>query len=550
MGMHRTALLSNVNIDFVIKSLRQKYEVFESAGYGAWTTYALNPQSSLIEFKPDTIFLILDGNSMISYVNTLEDKRNVLLQNFEYVDVMMQVYPDAIIFVSTIDVQTDGIFAADEISHSRALIWEWEQLLDARIQSSMRVHKFDLRNLIEEVGKRNMYSPKMWYMGGIPFDLQGMKLIAQEIGFCIDQLAIHRKKVLVVDLDNTLWGGVVGEDGYDQVVLGPSHIGAIYQDVQRVIKQMTSHGVLLAVISKNNLEDVHDVFDKNPHMILKKSDFVEICANWEEKSDNLRALAQKLNLGLDSFVFIDDNVVERESVRLRLPEVVVPDFPHDIAVLPRMILDVYKQNFWIWRRTVEDLQRTTLYQEEIARSNAHTQATSMEEYLRSLETVIRVSIIQPKHIERVHQLINKTNQFNTNTIRMDMVQLAKYCEESHNRVFVVQVSDRFGDAGLVAVVLLRINDNEAIIDNFLMSCRVMGRNIEHAVIAEILDYLVNTGVTTVKSSFVSTAKNKPVEDLWNRLGFTEREQDDIGKQYSWHGDCVVKPAVHTVIRSQ
>jgi FkbH-like protein len=133
---------------------------------------------------------------------------------------------------------------------------------------------------------------------------------------------------------------------------------------------------------------------------------------------------------------------------------------------------------------------------------------------------------------------------------MDMIQLARYCEESHNRVFVVQVSDRFGDAGLVAVVLLRINHNEAIIDNFLMSCRVMGRYIEHAVISEILDYLVNTGVTTVKSSFVSTAKNKPVEDLWSSLGFIEREQDDGSKQYSWHGDHVVKPAVHTVIRSQ
>ena len=211
--MHRTALLSNVNIDFVIKSLRQKYDVFESAGYGAWTSYALNHQSSLTEFSPDTIFLILDGNSMIAHVNTLEEKRRVLLQNVEYIDVMIQAYPNAIIFVSTLDIQADSIFAADEIPHSRALMWEWEQLLDARVQSGIRVHKFELRNLIEEYGKRNMYSTKMWYMGGIPFDLNGMKLIAQEIGFCINQLASNRKKVLVVDLDNTLWGGVVGEDG-------------------------------------------------------------------------------------------------------------------------------------------------------------------------------------------------------------------------------------------------------------------------------------------------------------------------------------------------
>lgn len=547
--MKRTALLSNVNIDFVVKSLRQNYDVFESAGYGAWTTYAINPQSALIEFMPDTIFLILDGNSMIAHVNTIEDKRKILLQNIEYVDAMMQLYPDAVIFVSTIDIQTDSIFAADEVQHSRVLMWEWDQLLDARVQTSIRMHKFDLRYLIEEYGKRNMYSTKMWYMGGIPFDLNGMKFIAQEIEFCIDKLVVNRKKVLVVDLDNTLWGGVIGEDGYDQVLLGPSHIGAIYQDVQRLIKQMIPYGVLLAVISKNNIEDVYEVFDKNPHMILKKSDFVEICANWEEKSENLRVLAQNLNLGLDAFVFIDDNIVERESVRLRLPEVVVPDFPNDIAALPRMIIDTYKKYFWLWRRTTEDQKRTSLYQDEIARSNSHKQAISMEDYLRSLETMIHVSFMQPNNIDRVHQLLNKTNQFNTNTIRMDMVQLTKYNEEPNNRVIVVHVSDRFGDAGLVAVVLLRVDGIEAIVDNFLMSCRVMGRHIEHAVIAEILDYLISAGVTTVRSSFVATAKNKPVECLWSGFGFTELEQGGLYKKYIWRGNHIDKPTVHTVVRS-
>ncbi len=544
--MMRIALLSNINLDFVIKSLKPTYDVFDSSGYGSWVSYALDWQSTLVDFAPQTIFLILDGNAMVAQANTLEEKRTILVQSINYIDSMIQIYRDAVFFVSTLDIRTDAVFAADEMRHSVVLMDEWEKLLDTRIQSNLRMHRFELRNLVEDVGRRTMYSFKMWYMGGIPFDLNGLKFIAQEITSCLHKLHTNRKKVLVLDLDNTLWGGVVGEDGYDQIVLGPSHIGAIYQDVQRIVKQMIPYGVLIAVVSKNNIDDIYEVFDKNPHMILAKSDFVDICANWEEKSDNLRMLAQKLNLGLDSFVFIDDNVVERESVRLRLPEVVVPDFPVDLAVLPQTIIDVYKQYFWSWTRTAEDWERTTFYQDAVARSNAHANATSMDAYLQSLETVISISVMQPNHVDRVYQLINKTNQFNTNTVRMDIVQITKYCEVPYNRIFVVHVKDKFGDAGLVAVVMLRIDHSDAVIDNFLMSCRVMGRQIEHAVIAQILDYLLTAGVTKVHASYAPTAKNKPVSDLWSNLRFTETESQLPIKSYVWQDSSYAKSTIHTI----
>lgn len=544
--MKRIALLSNVNLDFVIKSLKYKYEVFESAGYGTWATYAIDPNSSLVEFEPHTIFLVLDGNAMFSHALTLEQKRAILLQNIEYVDAMLLLHTNAMLFVSSIDIRSDVVFAADEMQHGHLLMWEWEQLLDSRIKSNVHIHRFDLRSLINEHGKLAMYSAKMWYMGGIPFDLKGMRLIAQEIDFCIEQLDASRKKVLVLDLDNTLWGGIVGEDGYDKIVLGPSHIGAIYQDVQRIVKQMISYGVLLAVISKNNIDDVNEVFDKNPHMMLQSSDFVEIYANWEEKPVNLRLLAQKLNLGLDSFVFVDDNVVERESVRLQLPEVTVPDFPTDIAVLPLMFANLYKQYFWVWQLTNEDKSRTTFYQDAVARGNAYTQTKSMDEYLRSLETVIQISLIQPKHFDRVHQLLNKTNQFNTNTIRMDMVQLTKYVEDPRNRVFVVNVRDKFGDAGLVAVLMIHLDDRNAVIDNFLMSCRVMGRHIEHAVVAHIINYLITAGITSVYASYVPTAKNKPVAAIWNFLGFDAIDGHDAEYRYMWQGLQYETPSIHTV----
>lgn len=525
------AVLSNVNLDLLVKFLGKTHTVFQAEGYGQWISYALEKNPMLSRFAPKVIFLLLDGKAMLESCVSNEEGREELSRCAAFVRQMAGNYKESIIAVSTIDIPSRRIRPAIEEGVEVQWEAEWSRELDVLGREIENVVSFDLRELIAGTGRSAVYSDKMWYMGSVPYRTCFISILAAEVEHVLARLIGVRKKVLVIDLDNTIWGGVAGEDGPEGIVLGESLVGAAYRDAQKRIQEIGKTGVLLTVVSKNNLEDVKAVFSQNPFMVLKEEDFAAVIANWDSKPQNIRMLAKDLNMGLDSFVFLDDNEVEREAVRMQLPEVTVADFSGDAAGLPHLVEMLYQTYFWCWRTTQEDTDKARQYQSETLRKQEFAAAASLEDYLLSLNIRIVLNEARDDQIPRAVQLLNKTNQFNTNTLRMDQVQFARYRESPGSHVYVANVSDRYGSSGLVAELLLHTEGKQAYIDNFLMSCRVMGRQIENAIVASTLKHLLEMGIRRVYAGYIPSEKNKPVEDLWERLGFSRIGEDENGKRY-------------------
>jgi len=515
----KIAILSNVNLDLLIQALSKHNEVYHQAGYGQWIQEAINPSDHLRSFNPEAIFILLDGSALLDGIDSINEAKQEMINAIHYCENLASLFSSTMIFVSNIDIAPKEIIAGDRIRPEHNLMNFWENELENCIHNNTNIHLFDLRLLIEEFGRHNFYSDKMWYMGSIPYSIKGISGLADAIMMKIQAHTSTRKKVLILDLDNTLWGGVLGEDGFDGIEISRSLIGAVYRDTQLRIKELARSGILLAIVSKNDRDDVLHVLDEHPQMVLRSKDFVCIYANWDSKVNNIVNLANTLNLGLDSFVFLDDNPVEREAVRRALPEVTVVDFPKDVANLPGTIQKIAERYFFAARLTKEDVLKTNQYQQEIKRQAALENVLSIEDYLVSLQIKVVLEEMKNEQLERVAQLTQKTNQFNLVTRRYSAEQLIAYKEKKDNHIYVATVSDRYGDSGLVFVLMISENGDKAKIDNLLMSCRVMGRYIEDAVIAAVEEKLMEKGITQIAAQYIPTEKNKPVKDLMERLDY-------------------------------
>jgi len=530
--MMRLGILSNVNLDLLKRQLEKEHEVYIPDGFGQWIQETMIPNNKLIAFNPNAIFLLLDGNALIEGITDPSEAETELRAAISHCERLAKNYTTVQIFISNIDIKPKSILSGDSIRPEHAFLAIWEKQLNELIQKIPNLHLFELRLLIENIGRDNFYSDKMWYLGSMPYSMKAVKLLAQSI---CDKLQNHsktRKKVLVLDLDNTLWGGVLGEDGENGIQLSRSNIGAAYRDAQIWIKELARTGILLAIASKNEKDDVLHVLEHHPMMVLKPDDFVAIYVNWNSKSQNIADMAQNLNLGLDSFVFLDDNPVEREAVRLALPNVTIVDFPHDITKLPQTIQNIANDYFYISRLTSEDLAKTEQYQQETKRKAMMDTAASIEEYLRSLQIDITLQEMQEEQLERVSQLTQKTNQFNLTTKRFTPEQIIEYRNTPGNHIYVANVSDKFGDSGLVLILMVSQNKNIGHIDNLLMSCRVMGRHIEDAVVDAVERHLYSIGVTKITADYLPTPKNTPVKMLMERLDYTVSDVDDEIKHYT------------------
>ena len=530
----RIAILSNANLDILAKQMCTVHEVYETEGFGQWVQYALAPNEGLLAFGPKAIFLLIDGISLLGQCASAEQGVDEIARALSHVDALARSYPQCSVVVSNIDIPHGRIKAAADEDWRALWEWEWARGLQDAVAEHANIVPFDLKRVLCDMGRDAAYSSKMWYAGSIPYSMKGMSAMQAAMCEMLEGLGRSRKKVLVLDLDNTLWGGVVGEDGPEGIVLAESGVGAAYRDAQKRLKQLAETGVLLAVVSKNNPEDADAAFHDNPFMVLAKDDFVSFKANWQAKAENVAAMAAELNLGIDSFVFLDDNPVEREQMASMLPEVAVVDFPKDVSRLPEVVSSLYQKYFWIPRRTAEDATKTQQYHDEAKRVAVREAASSMEEYLKSLQIDMRIREAGDNQMQRVVQLLNKTNQFNTNTVRMDAQEMAGWLAREGNHALVANVSDRYGDSGLVVIMLVELGSNgkhEATIVNFLMSCRVMGRQIEDAFMNAACSWMSERGIRRVCSSWVRSAKNKPVENLYERLGFDLVECGEDAKAY-------------------
>ena len=376
-------------------------------------------------------------------------------------------------------------------------------------------------------GSRTPAEAKLWYAAKIPFSNEVFRRAALQVKSTLRAWRGDVKKLLIVDLDDTLWGGVVGDAGWQGIRLGGHDAtGEAFVDFQRTVLALRQRGILLAIASKNDGTVACDAIDRHPEMILRREHFSAWRINWNDKAANIAAIADELNLGLSSVVFLDDNPSERGRVREALPEVLVPDWPSSAMLYSDALLGL--GCFDTVALTDEDRSRAAMYAQETARS-ADRDAAGADDWLRRLELKVDVDEANERNLPRVVQLLNKTNQMNLSTRRVDAVELTGWLASGPRQLWAFRVRDRFGDAGLTGVTSVELNGAQARLVDFVLSCRVFGRRIENAMLHVAIQWARDHGAETFVAPFRLTTKNNPCRQFFQTSGF----QEDPANWFSW-----------------
>lgn len=391
---------------------------------------------------------------------------------------------------------------------------------------------FDVAALAEFVGLSNWFDPLQYFMAKLPCTQAVLPLYAEHLARLIAAMKGKSRKCLVFDLDNTIWGGVIGDDGLDGITLGQGSVGGeAFLAVQKCILDYHQRGVVLAVSSKNTHDIAMQAFEQHPDMLIRREHIAVFQANWEDKASNINAIANTLNLGLDALVFLDDNPVERQRVRDALPQVAVPELPDDSAYFARVLSAAgYFESIAF---STEDRERNTSYQQNARRIEAFESLGSLEEYLKSLDMVLKVKPFDVQGLVRIVQLINKTNQFNTTTRRYDQRAVTAMMADPQCITLQARLTDVYGDNGMIAVIIATASGTELKIDSWLMSCRVLNRQVEYCLMNELIAIARQRGVTTVNASYIPTPKNAIVENLYANLGFSRTDCVSDGDITEW-----------------
>jgi FkbH-like protein len=381
------------------------------------------------------------------------------------------------------------------------------------------VYVLDYDSLVATHGRTSWHDERRWLTVRLPIAGSHLMDLVREWMRFVHPLTGKIAKALVVDLDNTLWGGIVGEDGFNGIRIGAEYPGAAFQHFQRALLDLHHRGILLAICSKNNPDDALEVIDRHPGMLVRREHFSAMRINWKDKAENLRELAAELNIGVDALAFVDDNPVERDLVRRRVPEVAVIDLPADplryVAALRACPI------FERLALSTEDRQRADLYAAQQERADLERTVASREDFLRSLEQEAEVAPVTAATLARVAQLTQKTNQFNLTTRRYSEEEVDGMARRSGWTVLSIAVRDRYGDNGLVGVAITADADQVCEVDTFLLSCRVIARTVETALLSVIGDQARARGCRALRGVYIPTRKNAPCKDFYVSHGFTQ-----------------------------
>jgi FkbH-like protein len=405
--------------------------------------------------------------------------------------------------------------------------------LSENLCKAPNVYLLNTQRWVMKIGEKS-FNPKLWYMGKIPFGNQVFIEALHDIKAAIRGLTGHSKKLILLDLDDTLWGGIVGDLGWENIRLGGhDHIGEAFVDFQRAIKSLKNRGILLGIVSKNEESVAMEAIEKHPEMILNLKDFVVWRINWQDKAQNIVEILSELRLGPQSVVFIDDNPVERDRIRTTLTEVYVPEWPNDKMLYASTLLRL--NCFDSPSISKEDLARTSMYANERHREQLKKEIGSLDEWLKNLRINIQVEGLNTKNLSRTVQLLNKTNQMNLTTRRMTEKKLNEWVHQGKHRLWTFRVCDKFGDSGLTGIISLEEENQTGRIVDFVLSCRVMGRKVEEVMLHTIIQYAQSAGLKKVVAKYIQTAKNKPCLNFFKLSGFDQEENNlftrDTDKTY-------------------
>lgn len=502
----------------------QSVELFTGA-YDNYISEIVSPDSALYQFKPDLIF-ILPSEGRCKYSGTLFDSREQqeaqarkTAGDLLALCRMAQERSGAEIILANFRLP-EGLDPGPYRGRSVASDWVFRKLvnLELGLSAPSSIQICDVEFLSSRYGTLRACDFRIWFESKQPYASDFQAIVAREVAHIAARLRQGPKKVAVLDLDNTLWGGVIGDDGIEGIEIGDtSPRGEAFKAFQAYLKSLSARGVLLAVCSKNDHARAVEPFDKHPEMVLRMNDFVSFKANWEPKSENLRQIARELNLGLDSFVFVDDNPAEIEIVRQFVPEVEAVLLGPDPSDYVRELQE--GRHFEALNVTAEDAERVKQYQVESQREELLASSTDMASYLRSLDMTAVISGFHGVDVPRIAQLINKSNQFNLTTRRRTELEIRTIMADPAYRGFTVRLSDRFGDHGLISVVISRTEGGTLEVDTWLMSCRVLKRQVEEEVVNEIVRLALDSNCSRVTGRYIRSEKNSMVSDLYPRMGF-------------------------------
>jgi FkbH-like protein len=485
-------------------------------------------ESELYEFQPELVLIFQSSHKLLAKYNKLKPVAHSSLasQELELIDLMTSTLTTQsgckIIYYNYTEID-DAVFGnyAQKIESSflfqlRKLNFE---LMTLAAQHS-NLYLCDLSSIQNQIGKSNFFQSSIYVNTEMVLSLDALPIVASRTLDIIASLHGKFKKCVILDLDNTTWGGIIGDDGIENIQIGTLGIGKAFSEFQYWIKKLKNRGIIVAVCSKNTESVAKEPFEKHPDMVLRLEDISVFVANWENKADNIRHIQSILNIGFDSMVFLDDNPFERNLVRENLPEITVPELPEDPA---EYLEYLYPLNlFETVSFSEEDSERTKMYQIEAQRAKVQQKFTNEEDFLQSLNMVSLVEPFNKFNQPRVAQLSQRSNQFNLRTIRYSDADIEKIGASENHFTFTFTLEDKFGDNGLICVIILKKeNEQTAFIDTWFMSCRVLKRSMEHFVLNTIVAFCNQKGFETLKGEYIPTAKNEMVANHYNQLGFKQ-----------------------------
>ena len=517
--------------------------IYES-DYNQYSQEILNPASNLYKSQPDLIIMNIDIKTLAGeiylnpYNNSEKSRKNWSKEITELLIKLVKKitnYTSSKIILHNLEIPVHSSLGLMESKQSFGFIESIQEInlnLRKQLKSSSQIFMFDYELFCSKLGKDNTFDYKMYYLGDLKFTLKLIPLLCREYIRFIRSLFLLTKKCIVLDLDNTLWGGILGESGKNGIHLGPTPEGKPYLEFQQYLLALFNRGVILTINSKNNSDEALEVIRTHPHMVLRENHFAAIRINWNDKIANMRALAEEINIGIDSFVFIDDDSFNKDMVRKFLPEVEVVDMPKDHSLYLKTIMEL--TSFDNLTLTKEDFNKGKMYSQERQRRKLSENITDLSSYFKMLDMKLYLYESNDSNIARIAQLTQKTNQFNMTTKRYSDEAILKIIQNKSHRVFSIKLIDKFGDYGLTGVAILDISSKDIWkIDTFLLSCRIIGRNIEQAILAYIIQEAKKEGVNYVIGEFIPSEKNHPAKDFYKKMSLEKKYQDN--KEF-WHFD--------------
>lgn len=513
-------------------------EIFD-ADYNQIDAQLIDNNSQLHQFVPDFILLYLCSEKIYEeFCSCPQENRKDFAENKirkmeQYWNLAAGGGKTHVLQFNFVELD-DRIFGNFGIKIQDSFIYQIRKLnflLMEKCQEHKNVFVIDIAYIQHYLGDSGLHDEKLYYIAKMPISTHALPNVAKQVVDVVKAIKGRTKKCVVLDLDNTLWGGVIGDDGLENIQIGELGLGHAFSEFQMWLRELRKRGIILAVCSKNEEDTAKLPFLKHPEMILKMEDISMFVANWDDKAANIKYIQSTLNIGMDSMVFLDDNPFERSLVKSIIPEITVPDLPEDPS---QYLLYIKSLNlFETASYSSADIHRTKQYQDEAIRISSQKQFVSYDDYLKNLEMVAEVRPFDKFHFSRIAQLTQRSNQFNLRTIRYTEQEIERIAEDDSYITMYYTLRDKFGDYGLISVAILDKRQDSLFISEWLMSCRVLKRGMEEFIVDNIIQTASENGFSKVVGEYIPTPKNHMVSDIYMRMGFHEtangRYEADVNK---------------------